>query len=325
MSMLKRSILTILFSCLFHASYGNEPREALTLQADQEIEILYHNLKKNPTTSISERLLWFSAQFLDRPYFLGPLGEGSKGRYDQMPLYRTDAFDCQTFVETIMALAFSDGLESFKQCLQDIRYKNNEIDFTTRHHFTSIDWNPSNEAHGYLKDITKSLAQNQSPAIAEAIIDKASWYQHLTENNIRLNPPNYELQHQRLLELQKKTSSIKSETSRVLYLPFDLLFLADGTPNKALLDKMPASSLIEIVRPNWDLSKELGTHLNISHMGFVFRVHHELIFRQASSLTKKITDMPLVTYLESLRKSPTIRGINVFAFPENFPLKKACG
>src|SRR5688572_7398635 len=52
----------------------------------------------------SDALLKTAAFFLDAPYLLEPLGEGPDGVYSQEPLYRTDRFDCVTYVDTVLAL-----------------------------------------------------------------------------------------------------------------------------------------------------------------------------------------------------------------------------
>jgi len=75
--------------------------------------------------------------------------------------------------------------------------------------------------------------------------------------------------------------------------------------------QIPDGSIIEIVRPNWDLTKEIGTHLHISHLGFAFRTHQGLVFRNASSTLHKVADVPLDQYLQEASKNPTIKGIMV--------------
>src|SRR3990167_6958307 len=124
--------------------------------ADEAIQKLYHKLQTKPTP-LSKRLNQISAYFLNQPYENNSLGEGIHGKYDQFPLYRTDAFDCETYVDTVLAIALSDNLTEFKACINLIRYKNGQVAFMTRNHFTSLDWNTNNQQHGILKDITHQL------------------------------------------------------------------------------------------------------------------------------------------------------------------------
>jgi len=61
-----------------------------------------------------------SAVFVGAPYGFSPLGEGEG--YDKDPLYRTDLFDCLTFVETSMALSLSKSPAEVLRVLTQIRY-----------------------------------------------------------------------------------------------------------------------------------------------------------------------------------------------------------
>lgn len=78
-----------------------------------------------------------------------------------------------------------------------------------------------------------------------------------------------------------------------------------------LFNQIPNAAIIEIIRPNWDLHKEIGTHLNVSHLGFSIRKNGTLLFRETSSTDGRAIDIPLVDYLRQTLSSPTIKGINV--------------
>ena len=89
------------------------------------------------------------------------------------------------------------------------------------------------------------------------------------------------------------------------------LFDKNGQPNQALFDRIPDGVIVEIARPDWDLRKDIGTKLDLSHMGLALRIHGDLIFRQASTVEKKVADVPLATYLARYLKSPTVKGIHL--------------
>jgi len=115
-------ILCLLFACPL--SYANKPQrtlEAIQHDADIEFAKLYHNLA--PNSNLATRIAYFSHALLNRPYVLGPLGEGTKALYDREPLYRNDVFDCTTFVETVLALSLSNNVNQFKEKMNHIRYK----------------------------------------------------------------------------------------------------------------------------------------------------------------------------------------------------------
>ncbi|MBO5946781.1 MAG: DUF1460 domain-containing protein [Alphaproteobacteria bacterium] len=100
--------------------------------------------------------------YLGTRYENSPLGECNPP--DDGPLIRFDAFDCTTFVETVLA----DGCEC---CLTEIRYKNGEIGFLSRNHFIESDWLNNNS------DFVQNVSSQYAPtAVRRVIIDKANWF-----------------------------------------------------------------------------------------------------------------------------------------------------
>jgi len=294
--------------------------------ADPTIRQLYHTLAAKPTP-MATRLDIISQRFLNQPYEGNALGEGPGARYDTYPLYRVDAFDCATYVGTVVALALAPNFQHFTQCIKHIRYADGEVSFIKRNHFASLDWNLNNQRAGLLKDITTTLTnQKGEPAalFSETLINKPAWYQKLPEDRIRLPHASPEKQAKRLTALRQEGKQFKTERVSTPYIPLTALFNREGEPNLALFDQIPDGAVIEIVRPNWDLVKQAGTHLNISHMGFAFRKNGELRFRHASLLKKKVSDMPFVQYLAEARTSPTIRGINIQIILPESPNAKNC-
>ena len=114
-----------------------------------------------------------------------------------------------------------------------------------------------------------------------------------------------------LKSLKREGSKLPKATSIIPYIPLTALFDKDGKENNYLFEQIPNASIIEIIRPNWDLSKEIGTNLNVSHLGFAIWEKDKILFRQASSTEHKVIDVPLIDYLRNTLKSPTIKGINV--------------
>src|SRR5438132_12584015 len=97
-----------------------------------------------------ERLEALSKMFLGVPYGELPLGDGTGP--EPGPRWRVDAVDCQTYVETVLAMANARNLEQAKSILDDIRYAKQPPSFDHRNHFTEAQWLPANAAKGYLKD-----------------------------------------------------------------------------------------------------------------------------------------------------------------------------
>jgi hypothetical protein len=216
--------------------------------------LLYINISF--ADSLPNRIVEVSAKFLNKPYLADPLGEGPQGKFSQKPLYRFDAFDCQTYVETVMALSLSHTMQQFQQQLLQIRYSNGKPDFYTRNHFPGIDWIPHNIQKKY---IIYSPLNTDSISI---IIDKQQWFNAKT---------------------QRKNPSIPSRIK--VTLPYIALSRVPF-----IIDKIPDSAIIMIVRP---------TFLLISHTGFAVWKNNVLYLREASSYHHKVTDVPLLEYLQA--------------------------
>lgn len=291
-------------------------------QAQISIEQLYHKLNSKPKLSMPARIDWFSQQFVGVHYELGSLGEGAQGHYDQHPLYRVDAFDCDTYVNTIIALALGQSFTEFKQCLQLMRYDAAQVSYLQRLHFTGLDWNKLHQQQQLLHDITPTIVdKNHQPVVqyATALIEKNKWYQNKSLSEIRINNTDKSDRMKRLEELKHNGSLIKSQTETVSYLPLSKLFPEKGKPDLKLFAQIPQGAIIEIVRPNWDLRAKIGTALNISHLGFAIWKNNIIYFRQASSELGKVVDVPLISYLDKARSSPTIKGINIQIVVPTYP------
>ena len=104
---------------------------------------------------------YIGQEYLGAKYLSNPLGEGLPP--DSDPIFRTDAFDCTTFVETAMANGDVDVLTK-------IRYKDGQIDFLNRNHFIESDWLINNS------DIVENVSAQYAPVSQRAvIIDKQNW------------------------------------------------------------------------------------------------------------------------------------------------------
>lgn len=277
---------------------------------NDKINKLYQN-KAATSANLHARLDADSRAFLGQPYLLGALGEGPNGKFDKDPLYRTNGFDCLTFVSTMLALVESNNLDQFKKNILTVRYHNDSPSFVTRNHFTSVDWNPHNQNNGYIKDVTKQLFPKVYK-IATADINRPAWFATLKRDNIKLFTRPSRTQGQELYQqLHGLAKQTKPAVSHLPYVPLTALYDANGKPNMQLFDRIPDAAIIEIVRPNWDLQKLIGTNLNISHLGLALRINGKLIYREASSIKHKVIDIPLTEYLKGYLDSKTVKGIHI--------------
>jgi hypothetical protein len=287
-------------------------------QYDNVIENFYYNNPGFKTLPVEEKIIKASSLFLGKPYNLGALGEGPVGKLDQDPLYRTDSFDCMTFVSTVLALVNSANLQEFKNNIKKINYKNGNVAYFKRNHFTNIDWNKNNQYNNFLEDYTNKLIDENGKIIAEVsttIINRPSWYLQKTAANIKLlTKPNKDSVQNLLSSLHDFSLQTSPVKSKIYFLPLNKLFSADKTPHQYLFNQISSGSVIEIVRPKWNLKNEIGTDLDVSHMGIALRINNNLIFREASSSEKfgeKVIDVPLIEYLQNCLSNQTIKGINV--------------
>ena len=111
--------------------------------------------------------------YLGKPYILDPLGEGVAPDAD--PTIRFDAFDCTTFVETVLA----DGDVNK---LNKIRYRDGVVDFLHRNHFIESEWIPNNTSI-----VENASAKYGKTAIRTVKINRAAWLWHM--HNIKDNTP----------------------------------------------------------------------------------------------------------------------------------------
>lgn len=266
---------------------------------NQKIETLYRR------ATPQNRINFFSRAFLNKAYQLDPLGEGAHGKFDQQPLYRTDEFDCMTYVSTVLALAQSHSLKEFQKNILKIRYQHGLPSYIARNHFTSIDWNRENEQNHFVKDITKKIYPRAKTL--KTTINISRWYQTLSPKTIKLIYfPSKLIRAKLLFTLHNLPHKNEKVVSKITYIPIHALL-----QNPNILNSIPTPSSIEIVAHLTNMKKRIGTQINIVHMGIAIQKDHHLIFREASSRHKKVTDIVLVDYLKHLSRFSSIKGIHV--------------
>jgi hypothetical protein len=257
-------------------------------------------------TQTSQRMELASQGFLELPYgFGGPLGEGSEGRYDQDPLFRFDTFDCTTFVETVLSLALSKDGPQFEMTMNHIRYENGEIDFLKRNHFPSLQWIPYNIQNGILTEINEEIAPPSERLEARAIINLPGWLKKLKITDLQV--PNAS-ESEKLALVQELNNLANEHTPQLATL--DYIPLSYFLRNPDYLKSIPHGAIVNFVRPNWDLTEGLGTHMNVSHQGLLFWHENVLYLRHAGVGEKKVSDIPFLDYLKRFENHPTLKGVH---------------
>jgi hypothetical protein len=107
--------------------------------------------KSKPCRSAGNRIEILSRQFLGQPYEINPL----IGSVEQPEVFTVslDAFDCVTFVETILALSLASNADEFLAWLRKVRYEGGRIAWDRRNHYMS-GWIRSNLKAGALQRLS---------------------------------------------------------------------------------------------------------------------------------------------------------------------------
>lgn len=257
---------------------------------NSQFQKLYDLCLKLDVNDIKSRLIALCDVFLGCKY--GPWQDGASLESLDDFKYQLDQLDCVTYPEVVLALAktkpmksIQDFIGKFENTLAQLHYAGGVKNFKSRNHFMCLDWIPNNKF--MVEDITCALAYTKT---AIALIDKTNWM-HFKKNFTLENTP-------------------AIETS-IPYIETDYLL----KNYQSLIKQFPEYCIVNIVRPNWDLTATIGTHLNISHLGLAFKnaQDSDIDFYHATSEHMRVVKETLQVYMQRFQDSPTIRGINVLA------------
>jgi hypothetical protein len=259
------------------------------------------------SSSLVDRIERTSREFMGVKYVLDPAGEGADGAVDRDPLLPLDAFDCQTYVETVLAVALAPQRDAIPAQLVKLRYRDGRIDFGARLHFPEIDWIPVNTANGVIRDITAAVAGEHTLAVAVTEITRAAWLRALPNNPTQARNLHLRDSATARAYLEQLAKAAVDQRAETRYIPKAALTDAE------LLARIPDGSIVMIVRPTTSLFGKVGSRQNISHLGFAIRTAAGLMYRHASSTRRKaVVDRPMTEYLEVMRRTRSFDGIVVF-------------
>jgi hypothetical protein len=137
--------------------------------------------------NLSQRIKIIAKKNLGQPYKIYLLGEFPVEVYPDVHvggLYPTDILgtqptftleksDCVVFCEHTYSMALAKNWKQFYAYLQRIRYKDGEISFLTRNHFTEYDWDNNNS--WLVKDFMDDIPQKFTKTI-KTTINKANFF-----------------------------------------------------------------------------------------------------------------------------------------------------
>ncbi len=259
------------------------------------------------SSPLAARIAEVSAKYLGTPYLLDPLGEGPEGSIDRDPLIRFDRFDCETFVETVLAEARSETPDEILIELNALRYRDGRIDFAARNHFPDLDWIPNNVARGILVELTPSVAGAHPLSSARALITRRSWLARLAENPSQARNAYLRSSPAASAALQSMAAAARDEEAVLRYIPKEAL------GDREVLARIPSAAIVFLVWPHVRTLAVTGSLENVSHFGFAIRERGVLVLRHASSgRAHAVVDVPLAGYLATLARSRSFAGIAVF-------------
>jgi hypothetical protein len=219
--------------------------------------------------AIGERVERLSALFVGVPYGDYPLGEGSG--VEPQARWRVDKVDCQTFVETVLAMANAKSLDRARTILDDIRYTGDppKVSFATRNHFTEAQWLPANTAKGYLREETRTVEPRADSTTLS--LRRKQW--------------------------EKVPGLRRLSPAKVPQGEFPIHYLTLDQARKRAASIEPGSVLL-VVRQH-----DPKRVVRVSHMGFVVRKDGRLYVRHASTGEEhRVIDLELGQFLDKQRE-----------------------
>lgn len=233
---------------------------------NEEIDLLIKDLVKQKKSTIS-KIEFFSEISKGTPYKLGPLGEGSTGKYDKNPLINFKEVDCMTFCEQILSLSISSNYDEMFKNLQKIRYKNGKISMETRNHYPVADWLPNNS--WLIKDATIDIGKNLCSETTRVISHK-KFFESKGYKDIKNITPD--------------------RTITTKYIPKDKL--------KYIKNDLKSGDIVVFIQNK--------PGIFTSHMGLIIKNNKNIIFRHASMKEKCVTDLDfdeLIIYLSKKKEN----------------------
>ena len=260
-----------------------------TIYANNQDSIKVEKWLKEATALSKDscRTLHFAKQMLGVPYVAGTLD----GNEEERLVVRTDALDCTTFVETVLALCIADergerSFAGFKKALTDVRYRDGVLDgYASRLHYFS-DWIRNNEQMGFVKECTAETSCSQS---------KELWLDFMTTHiesyvPMKKNPALVEV-----MAAQEKNW----QGTVVSYIPKEKLNLS---PKELKIKNGDILAMVTNIKG-----------LDVVHVGFAFWKDNHLYLLHASSVAKKVIEDPKTLFEYSKNKKAHI-GVRAIRF-----------
>ena len=273
---MKRKFLLVILLCGIATIYANN---------QDSIKVEKWLKEATALSKDSCRTLHFAKLMLDVPYVAGTLD----GNDEERLVVRTDALDCTTFVETVLAFCVAEkrgerDFKGFKKALTDIRYRDGILNgYTSRLHYFS-DWIRNNEQMGFVRECTSETLCAQPQKL---------WLDFMTTHvdsylPMKKNPALVEV-----MAAQEKNW----QGTIVSYIPKEKLNLSSE----------------ELKIKNGDILAMVTNikGLDVVHVGFAFWKDNHLHLLHASSVAKKVIEDPkkLFEYSKNTKAHIGVRAV----------------
>ncbi len=250
---------------------------------DKEIlEQLFYVFKDDKNTPVSDLIVKVGTYFKETPYKAATLEINPD---DEKLVINLREMDCTTYAENVLAISLTikDGNPTFVKFvteLQNIRYRDGEIDgYYSRNHYFS-DWIFENDPKGIVKSVSQEIAGTPY---------------RKTINFMSTHPESY-LQLKNHPEIQKIIAEREREISmrKTYYIPKEKIGEVEPKLNDG--DIVGITSRVD--------------GLDISHVGILVRKDGKIRLMHASTTAEKVvvSDNSLEEYL---LKSKSVTGIMV--------------
>ena len=260
-----------------------------TLQANEQDSIRVEKWLKEAISlpEDSSRTLHFAKQMLDVPYVAGTLD----GNDEEQLVVRTDALDCTTFVEMVLALTISDkegnrDFSNFKNALRRLRYRNGVLDgYTSRLHYFS-DWIRDNERKGFVKECT-----SETPCADKQEL----WLNFMSTHSDSYRP----MKEDSFLVAEIASLEKAWQGVTISYIPKDKLNLSS---NQLIIKNGDILAITTNIKG-----------LDVVHVGFAFWKGEKLHLLHASSVAKKVIEDPqsLYDYSKNKKAHTGVRAVRI--------------
>ena len=273
---MKRKFLLVILLCGIATIYANN---------QDSIKVEKWLKEATALSKDSCRTLHFAKLMLDVPYVAGTLD----GNDEERLVVRTDALDCTTFVETVLAFCVAEkrgerDFKGFKKALTDIRYRDGILNgYTSRLHYFS-DWIRNNEQMGFVRECTSETLCAQPQKL---------WLDFMTTHvdsylPMKKNPALVEV-----MAAQEKNW----QGTIVSYIPKEKLNLSSE----------------ELKIKNGDILAMVTNikGLDVVHVGFAFWKDNHLHLLHASSVATKVIEDPkkLFEYSKNTKAHIGVRAV----------------